>query len=85
MTRLADHLEARRAGGRKLLVPYVMAGIPDPDAFGAALVAVAEFADALEVGLPYSDPLMDGPTIAAAAERAIRAGVGPLDALELAG
>jgi tryptophan synthase alpha chain len=84
VTRLADHLEARRSGGRKLLVPYVMAGIPDPGGFGAALVAVAELADAIEVGLPYSDPLMDGPTIAAAAERAIRAGVGPLDALELA-
>jgi tryptophan synthase alpha chain len=66
-----------------LLVPYVMAGIPAPDSFGASMAAIAETADAVEVGLPYSDPLMDGPTIAAAAERAIRAGVGPLDALEL--
>mgnify|MGYP006170194619 CR=1 FL=1 len=39
-------------------------------------------ADCVEVGIPFSDPLMDGPVIAAAAERALRAGVGPLEALE---
>lgn len=83
MTRLRAHLEARRAQDRKLLVPYVTAGIPDAGAFGPALTSLAPLADAFEVGLPYSDPLMDGPTIAAAAERAIRSGVGPLDALDL--
>jgi tryptophan synthase alpha chain len=43
---------------------------------------VAEHADAVEIGLPYSDPLMDGPVIAAAGERAIRSGLGPLDVLD---
>ena len=65
-------------------MPYVMGGIPDPGTFPEVMEASAEHADALEVGLPYSDPLMDGPVIADAGERAIASGTGPLDALELA-
>lgn len=84
MTRLLEHLDGLRARGRKLLVPYLMAGIPEPAAFAAALEAVARHADACEIGIPYSDPLMDGPVIAAAGERAIDLGVRPLDALDLA-
>jgi tryptophan synthase alpha chain len=84
VTELRAHLERRRAGGRRLLVPYVMAGSPSPEAFPDVLTAVAEVADAVEIGLPFSDPLMDGPVIAAAGERAVRARVGPLAALELA-
>jgi tryptophan synthase alpha chain len=82
VTRLLEHLRSRSKGGRKLLVPYLVAGTPEPTAYPAALAAVARHADAVEVGLPYSDPLMDGPVIAAAADRAIASGVGPLDALE---
>ena len=85
MTLLLDHLQERVARGRKLLVPYLMGGIPDAASFPSALEAVSVDADAVEVGLPYSDPLMDGPVIAAAGERAIRAGTGPLDALDLVG
>jgi tryptophan synthase alpha chain len=81
---LLGELQAALDDGRKLLVPYVMAGIPDPRSFRAALAAVSESADAVEVGLPYSDPLMDGPVIADAARRAITAGVGPIDALDAA-
>jgi tryptophan synthase alpha chain len=83
MTALLEHLEKRRAGGRKLLVPYLMAGIPDEAGFPAALAAIADAADAIEVGLPYSDPLMDGPVIASAGERVLRNGVGPLRSLAL--
>lgn len=83
MSALLEHLERRRRAGRKLLVPYVLAGLPDAASTGAALAALAPYADALEVGLPYSDPLMDGPVIAAAAERVLARGVGPLDALGL--
>lgn len=83
MTRLLAHLERSRAGGRKLLVPYLMAGVPDPVSFPEAIDEVARHADVVEVGLPYSDPLMDGPVIAAAGDRAIRAGVGPVKGLEL--
>lgn len=81
MTALLEHLTAARAE-HKLLVPYLMAGIPDRSTYPDALAAVGEAADAIEVGIPFSDPLMDGPVIAAAAERAIRLGVGPLDALD---
>jgi tryptophan synthase alpha chain len=83
MTELLQHLRTASTGGRKLLVPYLMAGTPDRASFPAAFAAVAAHADAVEVGLPFSDPLMDGPVIAAAGERAIRAGVGPLEALDL--
>lgn len=82
MTALLDHLTAARAG-HKLLVPYVMAGSPEPGAYPDAVRSVARHADAVEIGIPFSDPLMDGPVIAAAAERALRAGIGPLEALEL--
>jgi len=83
VTELQADLEHRRASGRKLLVPYVMGGIPDRIGFPSVLRAVSEHADVVEVGLPFSDPLMDGPVIAAAGERAIAGGVGPLDVMEL--
>lgn len=67
-----------------MLVPYIMGGIPDRVSFADALHAIERHADLVEIGLPFSDPLMDGPVIAAAGERAIVAGVGPLDALGLA-
>lgn len=85
MTALLEHLRSRSTGGRKLLVPYLVGGGPDRASFPAALVAVEAQADAVEVGLPFSDPLMDGPVIAAAAERALRGGTGPLDAVALVG
>ena len=85
MTELLETLRGPVAEGRKLLIPYLMGGIPDRASFPAALAALETHADVVEVGLPFSDPLMDGPVIAAAGERAIAAGVGPLRALELAG
>lgn len=84
MSELGEFLVSRRAEGRKLFVPYLMSGAPDDASFIAAFEAVAPFADAVEVGLPFSDPLMDGPVIAAAGERVLRRGLGPLAALDLA-
>ena len=81
MTALLQHLEAVRSAGRKIFVPYLMAGIPDRATFSDLLAA--DQADAIEVGLPFSDPLMDGPVIAEAGERAIAGGIGPLDAIDL--
>ena len=83
MTALLDDLQAARGSGRKLLVPYLMGGIPDRVSYPAALAAIERHADIVEVGLPFSDPLMDGPVIAAAGERIISAGIGPLDVLDL--
>ena len=56
------HLRERRAQGRKLLVPYVTGGLGDPGSTWCAAYVDAG-ADAIEVGLPFSDPAMDGPTI----------------------
>jgi len=83
LTRLLRHLEERRSGGRKLLVPYLMGGAPDEAGFLAAAGEAARHADAVEIGLPYSDPLMDGPVIVDAGERALRSGTGPVAALEM--
>ena len=83
MTVLLDGLRSASASGRKLLVPYLMGGIPDRVSYPDALRAVEEHADVVEVGLPFSDPLMDGPVIAAAGERVIAAGIGPLEVIEL--
>jgi tryptophan synthase alpha chain len=85
VTELLRRLEGARGHGRKLLVPYLVAGAPDGATYLAALRSVAAHADAIEVGLPFSDPLMDGPVIAAAAERALAGGIGPLRAMELPG
>jgi tryptophan synthase alpha chain len=75
-TPLEDQLRAVRATGRKLLVPYVTGGFPG---WERVVEAVADAgADAIEVGIPFSDPVMDGPTIQAASEQALAAGATPL-------
>jgi tryptophan synthase alpha chain len=72
---IARRLGEARAAGRKLLVPYVTAGFPDRATCAETLAGLAEAgADAIELGVPFSDPLADGPVIAAASERAIAAG-----------
>jgi tryptophan synthase alpha chain len=82
VSELLAHLRSALESGRKLIVPYVMSGLPDRVSFPEAVGAIAEHADAIEIGLPFSDPLMDGPVIAAAGQRAIRDGIGPIDALD---
>ena len=63
------------AEGRAALVGYLPAGFPDKETAIKAALAMAEAgADVIEVGLPYSDPLMDGPVIADAVYRALRNG-----------
>ena len=61
--------------GRAALMPYMMAGFPDRDASLAVAAAYADSgADLIELGVPFSDPLADGPTIHAAATAALEAG-----------
>jgi len=76
---------AARARGRAALVPYVTAGYPEADATEPLLRGLEEAgADVIELGIPFSDPLADGPTIQRASQRALAAGVGVgrvLDAL----
>jgi tryptophan synthase alpha chain len=73
--RLESRLRAARDGGRKLLVPYVTGGLPGWERTVEACAAAG--ADAIEVGIPFSDPVMDGPTIQEASEVALAAGATP--------
>ena len=69
------HLRELRASGRKLLVPYLTGGLGE---WTEHLRAMADAgADAIEVGIPFSDPAMDGPIIQQASEQALRAGTTP--------
>lgn len=80
----AGRIEAAFAshGKRAALMPYLMGGYPDLDSSRAAgLQAAAAGADLLELGVPYSDPLADGPVIHAAGTAALSAGVTPDDVL----
>ncbi len=71
-----------KAEQRAVLVGYLPAGFPDvPGAVDAITVMVESGCDVIEVGLPYSDPVMDGPTIQAAAQRALERGVRTSDVL----
>jgi tryptophan synthase alpha chain len=69
-------IEAARAEGRAALVGYLPAGFPTVDGSVRILKAMAdEGCDVIEIGLPYSDPVMDGPTIQAAADLALSQGL----------
>jgi tryptophan synthase alpha chain len=74
-------LRAARDRGRKLLVPYVTGGLGD-DWTDVVRAVAAAGADAIEIGIPFSDPVMDGPTIQEASERALAAGVTPQSILD---
>ncbi len=78
---LEAHLRARRDRGSKLLVPYVTGGLTE-DWLDAVRAAVDAGADAVEVGIPFSDPVMDGPTIQLASDRALDAGTTPVSILD---
>jgi len=77
MSRIASRFAALRARGRTGLVPYICAGDPAPELTVPLMQALARAgADVIELGVPFSDPMADGPVIQRAAERAIHAGVG---------
>jgi tryptophan synthase alpha chain len=81
MPELEKELRSRRDAGRKLLVPYLMGGMTAD--WGEALAAVvAAGADAVEVGIPFSDPMIDGSVIQEAALRALGRGTVPEDVLD---
>jgi tryptophan synthase alpha chain len=74
--------EKAKVDGRAALVGYLPAGFPDVDGGIEALRAMVDAGcDVIEVGLPYSDPVMDGPTIQAAAQQALDGGVRTTDVL----
>jgi tryptophan synthase alpha chain len=82
MTAVTAAFEKAAAEGRAALVGYLPGGFPSVDGAIAAAVAMAESGcDVLEIGLPYSDPLMDGPVIQEATHRALTAGTRVADVL----
>lgn len=84
MSRLAARFAFLKNNGRKALVSYVMAGDPAPEVTVPLLHAlVVAGADVLELGLPFSDPMADGPVIALAAERALAGGTNTLKVLDM--
>jgi tryptophan synthase alpha chain len=74
-----------RAQGRGVLIPYLTAGFPERSGFIDLCAALLDAgADALEIGIPFSDPLLDGPSIQGSQQTALDAGVTPEDCLDFA-
>ena len=77
MSRIASTLDALKGQGRKALIPYICAGDPLPEATVDVMLALARAgADIIELGVPFSDPMADGPVIQKASERALAKGIG---------
>lgn len=84
MSRIQACFQTLQAQGRKALIPFITAGDPDPDLTLPLMRAlVAGGADIIELGVPFSDPMADGPTIQRASERALKHGMSLRRVLEL--
>ena len=86
MTRIEEKFAALNADGKKALIPYITGGDPKPEYTEGLMHALVEAgADMIELGMPFSDPMADGPVIQKACERALAAGAsvqGVLDIVE---
>jgi tryptophan synthase alpha chain len=77
MSRIAASFDALKRDKRTALIPYICAGDPFPDATADVMLALAKAgADVIELGVPFSDPMADGPVIQKASERALAKGIG---------
>jgi tryptophan synthase alpha chain len=84
MSRISTRLAARAARGQKALIPFITAGDPAPQDTVRLLRALVQGgADIIEVGVPFSDPMADGPTIQRASERALKHGTSLTDVLAM--
>lgn len=84
MSRIQATFDALKKDGRKALIPYVTAGFPYADITPALMHGmVAAGADVIELGVPFSDPMADGPVIQAAGEAALAMGVGMTQVLAM--
>lgn len=82
MSRIQACFAALKAANKTALIPFVTAGDPHPDQTVAIMHALAEAgSDIIELGVPFSDPMADGPTIQLADERALKHGVSLLDVI----
>ncbi|RDE24471.1 tryptophan synthase subunit alpha [Motiliproteus coralliicola] len=84
MSRIQQCLQSLKQQGRKALIPYVTAGDPEPGVTVGLMHAMVEAgADIIELGIPFSDPMADGPVIQLACERALVHGTRLVDVLEM--
>jgi len=84
MSRIGPTFQELKTSGRKALIPFITAGDPEPGMTVALMHAlVAGGADLLELGVPFSDPMADGPTIQRSSERALTHGVSLRGVLEM--
>ena len=84
MSRIQGRFEALGRDKRKALIPYITAGDPHPSLTVPLMRGLVEAgADILELGVPFSDPMADGPVIQRSGERALKHGVGLADVLKL--
>ena len=83
--RIATRFAALKDEGRAAFIPFIMAGDPDAEGSAALLARLPELgADLIEIGMPFSDPMADGPSIQVAGERALRQGQTIARTLEMA-
>jgi len=84
MSRIAATFEKLKRRNEGALIVFIVAGHPSPEESQQAVAAIADAgADIIELGIPFSDPLADGPAIQAASQRALEHGVTPADVLEM--
>jgi tryptophan synthase alpha chain len=84
MSRIEAAFARLQASGRKALVPYVTAGFPEADVTAELMYAmVAAGSDVIELGVPFSDPMADGPAIQKAGEKALALGIGMAQVLAM--
>lgn len=86
MSRISAKFEELKRTGRKGFIPFVTAGDPDFETSLAIVLKLAELeADVIELGVPFSDPMADGPTIQRSSERALKVGATLTNVINLAG
>ena len=84
MSRIDTTMTRLKSEGRKALIPYIMAGFPRLDVTPGLMHAMVQAgADIIELGVPFSDPMADGPVIQKAGEAALRLGVGTAQVLDM--
>jgi tryptophan synthase alpha chain len=82
MSRIAGTFEKLRATSRRALIPYITSGFPEPASTVPLMHALVQSgADLIELGVPFSDPMADGPVVQRAGDKALAAGVGLADVL----
>lgn len=81
---VSEKMKELKGAGRRAFIPFIMAGDPDLDTTRSALIALDEAgADVIELGVPYSDPLADGPTIQSSGTRALARGTSQQQVLQM--